>query len=71
MDVQMVGFYPSARSVTILNSRSASSNETELRNGIRSWKAHLLSQAERQEPKWWPSIQQKVNDGNFTAIFRI
>jgi hypothetical protein len=39
-----------ARGVTILNSRSVSSSETAgVRNGIKSWKAHLLSPAERQE----------------------
>jgi hypothetical protein len=35
--------------VTILNSRSVSSNETRVRNGIKGWKVHLLSSAERQE----------------------
>jgi hypothetical protein len=44
----MVGFI-SPRDVTILNNRSASSSETEVRHGINSWKAHLFSSAERQE----------------------
>jgi hypothetical protein len=35
--------------VTILNSHSVSSSEKEVRNGIKSWKAHLFSSAERQE----------------------
>jgi hypothetical protein len=45
----MVDFLLSAHGVTILDSRSVSSSETEARNGIKSWKAHLLSSAERQE----------------------
>jgi hypothetical protein len=35
--------------MAILNSRSASSSETGVRNGIKSWKAHLLSSAEGKE----------------------
>jgi hypothetical protein len=37
--------------MTILNSSSVSSTETEtmVRNGIKSWKAHLFSSGERQE----------------------
>jgi hypothetical protein len=38
--------------VTVLNSRSVSSSETEVKNGIKSWKAHaahLLSSAQQQE----------------------
>jgi hypothetical protein len=35
--------------VTILNSHSVSSSEAEFRNGTESWKALLLSSAERQE----------------------
>jgi hypothetical protein len=38
-----------ARGVTILNSPSLPSSETEVRNGIKSWKARLLLSAERQE----------------------
>jgi hypothetical protein len=45
----MVDFLLSARGVTILNSRSVSSSQTEVRNGIKSWKAQVLSSAERQE----------------------
>jgi hypothetical protein len=35
--------------VTIPNIRFVSSSETEVRNGIKRWKAHLLSSAARQE----------------------
>jgi hypothetical protein len=35
--------------VLIVNSRSVSSRETEVRNGIKSWKAHLFSSAKRKE----------------------
>jgi hypothetical protein len=42
-------FSLSASGVTILNSPSLSSSKTEVRNGIKSWKARLLLSAERQE----------------------
>jgi hypothetical protein len=45
----MLDFRLSASGVTILNSRSVSSSETKVRIGIESWKAHLLSSAERQK----------------------
>jgi hypothetical protein len=35
--------------VTILNSRSVSSSEREVRNGKNSWKERLILPAERQE----------------------
>jgi hypothetical protein len=49
MDYRCTGgrFLLSARGVKILNSHSLSSSETELRNGMNSWKARLLSSAER------------------------
>ncbi len=42
-------FQQSTCGVTILNSRSVSSSEREVRNGISSWKERLISPAERQE----------------------
>ncbi len=39
-------FSLSARGVTILNSPSLSSSKTEVRDGIKSWKARLLLSAE-------------------------
>ncbi len=42
-------FSLSARGMTILNSPSLSSSKTEVRNGMKSWKARLLLSAERQE----------------------
>jgi hypothetical protein len=39
----------SVRGMTILNGRSVSRSETEVRNGIKSWNTHVLSSAERQE----------------------
>jgi hypothetical protein len=38
-----------ARGVAILNSRYVTSDETEVINGIKCWKARLFSSAERQE----------------------
>jgi hypothetical protein len=35
--------------VSNLNSCYVSRSETEVRNGIKGWKAHLLSSAEQQE----------------------
>jgi hypothetical protein len=42
-------FSPSVRGVTILNGPSVSSSETEIRNGIKGWKAHVVSSAQGQE----------------------
>ncbi len=42
-------FWLSARGVTILNSRSVSSSETEARNGIKSRKPCLFSSVEWKE----------------------
>jgi hypothetical protein len=36
-------FWLSARGVMILNSRSVTSNETGVRNWLKSWKAYLFS----------------------------
>jgi hypothetical protein len=37
------------RGAIILNSSFVSSRQTEVRNGMKSWKAHLFSSAEWQE----------------------
>jgi hypothetical protein len=42
-------FLLSTRCVTVLNGHFVSSSETVVRNGIKSWKAHVLSSAERQK----------------------
>jgi hypothetical protein len=45
----MVDFLLSARGATILNGLSFYSSGTELRNGIKSRKAHVRPSAEAQE----------------------
>jgi hypothetical protein len=55
----MVDFLHSERDVTVLNGRSVSSNETEARNGTKSWKAHPFSSAERSEANGGLQISNK------------